>query len=148
MHEVVGVWQEYLDSAPGWEELVEGVEPKVGSCGLVYELPNPIERPNESFAIADMRDLELSDPHKHINGEVEIYFVMQGVGKIAVGGEVHELTKGKVIVTPSDTIHITLPGDDLVLAVVNTPPFELDNYVSVTNTAPEVASAIGSLRAK
>ncbi len=146
MSEVVGAWQGYLDGVPDWEKLVEGTEPKVGGCGLVYELPNPIERPNESFAIADMRELELSDPHKHINGEVEIYYVLQGVGKIAVGSEVHDLSKGVVIVTPSDTVHITLPGEDLVLAVVNTPPFELDNYVSVAGTIPEVATAIDALR--
>lgn len=149
MNEVVGAWQEYLGGVSDWEELVKGVEPKVGGCGLVYELPNPIDRPDESFAIADMRQLELSDPHKHINGETEIYFVLQGVGKIAVSSEIKELTKGTVIVTPPDTVHITLPGEDLVLAVVNTPPFELDNYVSVAaGEDPNVAQALGSLKAQ
>lgn len=131
INEIVYVWQGYLGGVPDWKELVIGVEPKAGGCGLVYELPNPIDRPDESFAIADMRQLELSDPHKHLNGETEIYFVLQGVGKIAVGSEIKELTQGTVIVTPPDTVHITLPREDLVLAVVNTPPFALDNYVSV-----------------
>jgi mannose-6-phosphate isomerase-like protein (cupin superfamily) len=149
MNEVVGAWQEYLAGVSDWEELVKGVEPKVGGCGLVYELPNPIDRPEESFAIADMRQLELSDPHKHINGETEIYFVLQGVGRIAVGSEIKELTQGTVIVTPPDTVHITLPGENLLLAVVNTPPFELDNYVSVTpEEDPNIAQALGSLKAQ
>ncbi len=143
--EVVGVWREYLSDMPSWEVLVEGITPKVGGCGLVYELPNPISRENESFAIADMRDLELSDPHKHINGETEIYFVLQGVGRIAVSDDIQELAQGTVIVTPPDTVHITLPGKELVLAVVNTPPFELDNYVSVPSTDTEVAGALSVL---
>jgi mannose-6-phosphate isomerase-like protein (cupin superfamily) len=146
MQEVVGAWSEYLATVDNWEALVEGIEPKVGGCGLVYEVPNPIERPDESFAIADMRQLELSEPHKHINGETEIYFVVQGVGKIAVGNEIHDLAPGTSIVTPPDTAHITLPGKDLVLAVVNTPPFEIDNYVVVNTDDEAVSSAIRQLK--
>jgi len=147
MREVVEVWQEYLGTAQNWQTLVENIEPKVGSCGLVYEVPNPIERPGESFAIADMRELELSEPHKHINGETEIYIVIQGVGKIAVGGDIHDLKPGVFIVTPPDTVHITLPSKDLVLAVVNTPPFELDNYVVADLSEEAVASALDKLKA-
>lgn len=147
MEEAVGAWQTYLKSAPKWEDLVDGIEPKVGGCGLVYELANPIDRPGESFAIADMRKLEVSDPHKHINGETEIYFVLQGIGKIAVGDKIQELSAGTVIVTAPDTVHITLPGKDLVLAVVNTPPFVLDNYVSVPESDPAVANALELLKA-
>ncbi|MDQ5972448.1 MAG: Cupin 2 protein [Patescibacteria group bacterium] len=147
INEVVTVWQEYLAGAPNWEKLVAGVEPKAGGCGLVYELSNPIDRPNESLAIADMRNLELSDPHKHINGETEVYFVLQGKGKIVVGHEVSQLAPGVIIVTPPDTLHITLPGKDLVLAVVNMPPFELNNYVAVPRSDPTVARALDLLRA-
>jgi mannose-6-phosphate isomerase-like protein (cupin superfamily) len=145
--EAVKAWSEYLQTVDNWEALIEGIEPKVGGCGLVYELPNPIERPNESFAIADMRELELSEPHKHINGETEVYFVIQGMGKIAVGGEIYALTPGTNIVTPPDTIHITLPTQGLVLAVVNTPPFELDNYVVVDQKSKSVTSVVSQLRA-
>lgn len=147
MNEVVGVWSEYLATVGNWETLVEGIEPKVGGCGLVYEVTNPIERPDESFAIADMRQLELSEPHKHINGEFEIYFVIQGVGKIAVGNEIFPLNPGVSIVTKPDTVHITLPGKDLVLAVVNTPPFNIDNYVVVDSKDDAVNNAIEALKA-
>ncbi len=146
INEVVTVWQEYLAGAPNWEKLVAGVEPKAGGCGLVYELSNPIDRPNESLAIADMRNLELSDPHKHINGETEVYFVLQGIGRIAVGDKFTELAPGVVIVTPPDTVHITLPGKDLVLAVVNTPPFDFNNYVSVPSSESAVARALDLLK--
>lgn len=146
MNEVVRAWSEYLATVDNWETLVEGIEPKVGGCGLVYEVPNPIERPDESFAIADMRQLEISEPHKHINGEAEIYFVVQGVGKIAVGNEIHDLAPGTSIVTPPDTVHITLPGKDLVLAVVNTPPFDIANYVVVNADDEAVSSTIKQLK--
>lgn len=147
IQEVVAAWNEYLGTVKNWHTLVEGIEPKVGGCGLVYEVPNPIERPGESFAIADMRQLELSEPHKHINGETEIYFVIQGAGKIAVGSEIHELKPGTTIITPPGTIHVTLPTENLVLAVVNTPPFELENYVVASINDAEVKSAIEKLQA-
>jgi mannose-6-phosphate isomerase-like protein (cupin superfamily) len=147
MQEVVGAWQSYLNTVENWEALVKGVEPKVGGCGLVYELPNPIERPNESFAIADMRELDISEPHKHINGETEIYFVIQGAGKIAVGSEMRDLIKGDVVVTPPDTVHVTLPDDELILAVVNTPPFNADNYVVLDENDQAIAKILVHLRA-
>lgn len=148
MQEVVDVWGEYVATLSNWEKLVEGIEPKVGGCGLVYEIPNPIDRPSESFAIADMRQLELSEPHKHINGEIEIYFVLQGIGKIAIEGkEVSPLVPGTNIITESGKFHIVLPGKDLVLAVVNTPPFDVNNYEVVSSQKPEVVAAISELHA-
>lgn len=145
--EVVEVWSGYLATLGNWQTLVEGVKPKQTGCGPVYELPNPIDRPNESFAIADMRQLELSEPHKHINGETEIYFVLQGDGKIAVGSEIYDLSPGASIVTPPDTVHITRPGKDLVLAIVNTPPFNAENYITVNANDAEIAAVIAELHA-
>lgn len=146
MNEVVQAWSSFILDIDDWESLVSDADPRAGGCGLVYELPNPIERPNESFTIADMRQLDLSDPHKHINGETEIYFVLQGVGRIALGNNIHELMLRGGIVIPPDTVHITLPKRNLVLAVVNTPPFNLDNYVSVSTEDPDVSAVITELR--
>jgi mannose-6-phosphate isomerase-like protein (cupin superfamily) len=147
IQEVVVAWKGYLATIGNWQTLITNVEPKVGGCGLVYELPNSINRPNESFAIADMRQLELSEPHKHSNGEVEIYVVLQGSGRITVGAELQELAPGTVIVTPTETVHIVRPGKDLVLAVVNTPPFNADNYTTADKRDPAVAAAIAKLQA-
>lgn len=148
INDVLAVWQPYVASIKDWEALVTGIEPKEGGCGLVYELPNPIEgRPNESFAIADMRNLDISEPHKHINGETEIYIVISGVGKIAVGNNMSPLTPGTTIVTPPDTMHCTLPDEGLVLAVINTPPFNIDNYVSLNENDRAVAETLVLLRA-
>ncbi len=138
MEGVVAAWKPYLDSVQDWRQLVEGVEPKPTGCGPVYELPNPIDRPNETFAIADMRELKVSEPHYHANGVTEIYIVLQGSGQIVVGRNLQPIEKGTVIVTPPDTTHFTLPKKDLVLAVINTPPFNADNYVVVDETNPDV----------
>ena len=146
-HELIAAWNDYLATVDSWERLITGVAAIPGGCGLIYELPNPIDRPNESFAIADMRQLALSEPHKHSNGETEIYFVIQGVGKIAVGDNIQELKQGSVVVTPPDTMHLTLPVHDLVLAVVNTPPFEAENYVALRQTDPVVVEALAKLTA-
>lgn len=144
--EVMEVWGEYIKTIDDWQLLIGGIEPKVGGCGLVYEVPNPIDRSNESFAIADMRELELSEPHRHDNDEVEIYFVIAGIGKIAVGEDIQDLRPGVAVPTPSGTVHITLPGEGLVLAVVNTPPFNIDNYVPVSPADEAIAKTIALLR--
>jgi mannose-6-phosphate isomerase-like protein (cupin superfamily) len=134
MEEVVAAWRPYLDGIEDWQQVVKDIEPKPTGCGPVYELPNPIDRPNESFAIADMRELEIAEPHYHANGETEIYVVLQGLGTIVVGMKEQRIEKGSVIVTPPDTTHYTIPDSDLVLAVVNTPPFKPENYVVVKET--------------
>lgn len=147
VQEVVEVWGDYVRGIDDWQALVQGIKPKIGGCGRVFDVPNPIDRPGESFAIADMRGLKLSEPHKH-SGETEIYFVLEGIGSIAVGSKILELVPGAVVVTPPDTVHITRPDDGLVLGVVNTPPFEMDNYVAVDPEEDSaVADAIAQLQA-
>ncbi len=147
--DVLKAWQPYVEIIGNWESKVKDVTPKQGGCGLVYELPNPIDgRPNESFAIADMRNLYMSEPHKHINGETEIYIVISGVGKIAVGSDILNLAPGTTIVTPPDTMHCTKPDKDLVLAVINTPPFKLENYVSLSETDIAIGDILSKLKAQ
>ncbi len=138
IQEVLDVWVPYLEGVDDWRDLVGDVEPKPTGCGPVYELTNPIERPNESFAVADMRDVKLAEPHYHPNVETEIYIVLQGVGLIVVGREERLIEKGSVIVTPPDTTHYTIPTKDLVLAVINTPPFQPQNYVPISETDLEL----------
>lgn len=136
INEVVNAWVPYLNSVQDWQQLVDSIEPKPTGCGPVYELPNPIDRPNESFAVADMRGLTTTEPHYHPNGETEIYIVLQGLGLIVIGREERRIEKGSIIVTPPDTTHFTIPTRDLVLAVINTPPFKPENYVVITETNP------------
>jgi mannose-6-phosphate isomerase-like protein (cupin superfamily) len=138
LNEVVATWTAYTDTIDSWQELVAGVAPKATGCGPVYEPGNPIDRPGESFAIADMRSLSFAEPHYHANGEVEIYIVLTGHGKVVVGGVERVLEPGSVSVTPPSTTHFTIPGENLVLAVINTPPFNPANAVSVTETDASV----------
>jgi mannose-6-phosphate isomerase-like protein (cupin superfamily) len=148
IEEAVDAWGRYVNSIDDWEYVVEGIEPKIGGCGSVFELPGLPDRPGESFAIADMRSLDMSEPHYHRNGETEIYIVMSGIGKIAVGPDILYLSPDVRIVTPPDTIHITMPVKDLVLAVINIPPFNADNYVPVYPTQDDsVAQMIERLKA-
>ena len=135
----VAAWQPYIETIGDWQELVGGLEPKPTGCGPVYEPDNPLpDRGEESFAIADMRDVFIAEPHYHPNGETEIYFVLTGVGKVVVGGKENPVKPGSVVVTPPDTAHFTIPEKDLVIAVVNVPSFNPDNYVPVTDTDKEV----------
>lgn len=152
IEELIAAWQAYLKTVD-WQTLIAGIEPKIGGCGKVYELDNPLDRPNESFAIADMRGLEFSEPHKHINGETEIYFILEGMGKISLGigddARFEGLQPGVVIVTPPDTPHGTYsPHKDLVLAVVNTPPFDAGNVVTLNETDAAMAQRLLTLQIK
>jgi mannose-6-phosphate isomerase-like protein (cupin superfamily) len=129
---VLDVWQPYVDAIDDWRAHVRSVKPKATGCGPVYEL-DALDRPTESFAIADMTGVDFAQPHKHVNGEVEIYFVLEGIGRVVVGHEVVETMPGDIIVTPSGIAHYAIPdkGQGLVLAVVNTPPFDPENIVDL-----------------
>lgn len=140
--EVVGLWQEYVSGIDDWQALVSGIVPKDTQCGPVYDIiPNPPElgdRPNEGFAISDMREVKVAEPHYHANGETEIYIVISGLGKTYVGGEERSLEPGAVVVTPPETTHFTIPQENMVMAVINTPPFNPNNVVEVHETNTDV----------
>lgn len=139
IQETISAWQGYLDTLGEWEQLVEGTKPKPTGCGPVYELPNPIDRPGEDLAIADMRKLEIAEPHYHPTGVTEIYFCLQGLGLVVVGGEEQRVEKGSVVVMPENTVHFTVPENDLVFAVVNTPPFKPEDYIKIDLAASNEA---------
>lgn len=132
LQSIAQVYEEYLESVrSGWEQLIQGIEPKATQCGPVFEIENPLGRKDESFAIADMRAGEIALPHAHTNGESEIYLVIQGEGTTVVGDYPLELKIGKMAITVSETGHFTIPKKDLVLAVINTPPFQASNVVDI-----------------
>jgi mannose-6-phosphate isomerase-like protein (cupin superfamily) len=136
--ELIASWKQYITTMGDWEEVVKNVLPKETYCGPVYELTGPLDRPNESFAIADMRAIQVAEPHYHANGETEVYFIISGTGLTVVGGKELEIRVGDVIVTPPQTAHFTIPKDDLVMVVINTPPFNPANNMHVDETKPEV----------
>lgn len=148
MHEVVDVWQTQVSGIEDWEAVVDGLTAKDTQCGPVYDvIPNPPEvgeRPNEGFAIADMRGVKVAEPHYHTNGETEIYIVISGLGKTIVKDQAFELEPGTVVVIPPETAYYRLPQENFVLGVVNTPPFNPANVVNLT----ESNNAVGIDRAK
>ena len=138
MDEIIEIWTKYIDTLEDWQSVVKDVRPKKTQCGPVYEPESPLHKRFGSFAISDMRDVAVAYPHYHKNGETEIYLVIQGTGLTVVGGEEIELKKGSVVVTPPNTTHFTIPKNDLVMLVINTPKFNKDNIVEPVDSDPEV----------
>lgn len=128
--QAIALWKSYAPNFNNWQQIVKNICPKECDCGLVYELPHPLNRLTESFAIADMSNLPFSEPHYHL--DTEIYIILQGTGIVVVGGQIHEVSKDCIIVTPPHTAHFTIPEKDLVMAVINIPAFKIENYVPIT----------------
>ncbi len=140
IQQIVDKWKEYIDTVSDWEVLTKNVEPKQTICGPVYELPSPRADLQGTFAIADMRNVEVAEPHYHTNGETEMYFVISGSGLTVVGGREINIKKGSVIITPPDTGHFTIPKENLVLVVINLPKFDQNNNIDLKDkqSNPEV----------
>lgn len=134
--DIITVWTSYLHNAPSWEQLIKNVEPKNNGCGPIYEIPNPILRPNESFAIADMRNIRYALPHYH--QEVEFYFTLFGQGLVVVGEKELQIRQNSVVVIPANIGHFTIPINNLILAVVNTPPFNNDHVIPLSESNKQV----------
>ncbi len=84
--ELIEAWQRYIATMGDWQKVVEDTTPKQTYCGPIYEPASPLDRPNESFAISDMRRVKIAEPHYHAGGETEVYFVLSGSGLTVVGG--------------------------------------------------------------
>lgn len=130
LDEIIYVWEKYLNELNDWKILIKDAKPKITGNGEIYGLKNPINRPNESFAIADMRKISFAEPHYH--PETEIYFILQGSGKVVIGGKEEVVQKSSIVIIPSNIAHFTIPKNDLVLAVINTPPFKMENYFALS----------------
>lgn len=137
IEELISAWQTYIAAMNDWQEVVKDTIPKQTYCGPIYEPASPLDRPNESFAISDMRDVTVAEPHCHTD-ETEIYFVLSGNGLTVVGGEELHIKEGDVIVTPPETAHFTIPKDNLVMIVINTPPFNPENNTGIDDIKSEV----------
>jgi mannose-6-phosphate isomerase-like protein (cupin superfamily) len=126
LESLITAWHSYLLTIGEWQDVIRGIVPRTTGCGLIYELVNPLGRSQESFAIADMRGLKVAEPHYH-HLETEVYFILQGSGLFVIAGNEQFLEKGSFLVIPPETAHYVLPKEDLILAVINTPPFKIEN---------------------
>jgi mannose-6-phosphate isomerase-like protein (cupin superfamily) len=118
---LISAWQTYIATMDDWQRLVKDTIPKQTYCGPIYEPASPLNRSNESFAVSDMRQIKVAKPHYHAGDETEVYFVISGSGLTVVGGEELLIKAGDVIVTPPETAHFTIPKENLVMIVINTP---------------------------
>lgn len=107
--------------------------------GQVYTFGSPLpERSPEEFAIVDMGNIVVAEPHCHSDGETQIYIVLSGSGTVVVGGRTIDARQGSVLVIPPDTAHFTIPEEDLVLAIVTTPSCNPAHYLPMTTTDPDL----------
>lgn len=136
--QLVTAWRDFCRTTPDWQELIAGVEPVHSGCGQIYELDSPLGRPNESFAIADMRAIPYAEPHYHPKGSWECYVVFQGTAAVFVGDRQYAVGRNDAVVIPPDTAHFTLPDNDFVIAAINTPPFRPDHYIALQASDPAV----------
>lgn len=134
VNDTIDAWQKFIDQND-WRELINGVNPKQPDC---YELPNYLNRYNEDFAIVDMSKVSFSDPHYHPEKDVEIYFVLQGSALMVVGLEEQCVINGDVIVIPPYYAHYAIPDKNFVIAAVNIPPFNPNNFILITENQPGV----------
>jgi mannose-6-phosphate isomerase-like protein (cupin superfamily) len=128
LNELVVQWQAFFNAHEQWQDLIQGYAPIPTPCGIVYELPNMLNRPNEGLAIVDMRQLSFAEPHYHPHECVEIYFVLQGCAAVVVAGDVQHVTAGDVVIIPPNKAHFTIPDDEYVIGVINTPPYTPESY--------------------
>ncbi len=133
--QLIDAWQAYLQKLD-WRSLADKIEARKSECGVVYELGSPLNRPHEDIAIVDMRAVHITQPHYH--PQIEIYFLLQGSGRVVVGGKEKQLQKERAIVIPSNIAHYVIPENDLVIAVVSTPPFVLGASVTLAKDDPAV----------
>lgn len=133
--DLISAWNTFFNKNT-WIDLMTGLSPINGGCGLVYELPNFLNRPNESVAIVDMRKIIVAEPHYHPH--TEVYFVLHGEALVVVGKEKRDVKAGDIVVIPPYQAHYTLPNDKFIIACVNTPPFKPEHYITLSGSDSSV----------
>lgn len=146
MDELIIYWKKYISGIENWQSIIKGITPKQTGCGPLYELPNLPDRPNESFAIADMRNIKYVEPHYHTNGDSEIQFVLQGSGLMVNNGVEERIVKGSVIIIPPEVAYFIIIEHDLVVAAINTPPFKPEDYIVVKESNTRVGFDKGQFK--
>jgi len=140
MQDRIKAWQTFLSRPENkWQRLIVDKPSRDSNCGIVYELENFLQDPNEGFAIVDMRNLAFAEPHYHAHDESEIYIVLQGSACVVVGNQERQVSVGDVIITPANIAHYVIPDNQFVIAVINTPPFDPKKYVRLYATDSSVA---------
>ena len=125
MQNILLAWQLFFN-VNHWQDLIHNKVSKNSGCGLVYELGNPLDRENEDCAIVDMRNILYSEPHYH--PQTEIYYILQGHGILVMGRVENRIKIGDAFIIPPNIAHFIAHAHDLVIGVINTPPFNASTY--------------------
>ncbi len=138
LDELVSQWHAFFNAHKPWQDLIQGYAPISTPCGIVYELPNMLNRPDEGLAIVDMRQLSFAEPHYHPDECIEIYFVLQGSAAVIVAGRVQQVSVGDVVIIPPNKAHFTIPDQEYVIGVINTPPYTPESYKVLEHSDAQV----------
>ncbi len=132
IQELIAAWQQFFNSKNSWQEFIQDCRPITSPNGMIYELPNFLNRDNESFAVVDMRKIAFAEPHYH--PDLEIYFVLQGTADVFVGGNKQAASAGDVVIIPPYKAHFTIPDKNFIIGCVNTPPYRPESYLVLTES--------------
>lgn len=66
-----------------------------------------------------------------------MYFILQGSALIIIGNTKYKVSKGNELIISPNIAHFTIPNK-CVMAVVNIPPFNAENYFVLTETNTSV----------
>lgn len=124
--ELIDAWKQFF-ATHNWQELIQKVAPAPSQCGIVYDLPNYLNRPNESIAVVDMRTTLYAQPHYH--PDLEVYIILEGTAIIAVGSNKYHAKQGDIISVWPFSGHYIIPDQNFVLACVNVPPYTQASHI-------------------
>lgn len=99
---------------------------------FVLNVPQTVRLKNVDFAFATVNVGKRSPDHYHAVTE-EVYYILEGQGRIYIGGEAADVRPGETIFIPSNTIHaIENTGiTPLRFIVVSSPPYDRDDDFEV-----------------
>ncbi len=133
LQELIPAWQAFYKNND-YRALMAKINPIVDGCGIIYEskdAPISSARLHETICIVDMtKVVGATEPHFHRN-EVEIYFILRGSGMVSVGKINYPVKSGDIVYIPKLIGHYTVPND-LVLAVVNIPYFDRNDFFDLS----------------
>ncbi len=96
-------------------------------CGYIWDLITSDFNSQTSvdYCLMDAR----SEKHKH-HKTLEFYCITRGSGTVYVGKTKFNVSPGNVVQIPPEAVHYTVPNGELEMFVVNTPPFNQDDYIT------------------